>query len=81
MDEKNSDHSQTVWLPVCCCYPLLRIGGLTVACFHFFITKIAPSKNALHLLALTLDFVFSSFHLNSHKQKDNETKMLDIFSR
>ena len=60
---------------------IITFGGLTVACFHFFITKIAPSKNALYLLALALDFVFSSSQLNSHKQKDNETKMLDIFLR
>ena len=46
------------------------------ACFLFLITKIAPSKNTLCLLAL--DFVFSSSQVDSHKQEDNETKMLHI---
>ena len=69
-----------MWLPVCCHYPIWHIGlvepvfsGLTAACFPFLITKIAPSKNALYLLAL--DFVYSSSQVDSHKQKDNETKM------
>ena len=53
-------------------------SSLTAACFHFLITKIAPSKNALYLLALALDFAFSYFQLNSHKQKDNETKTVHI---
>ena len=53
-------------------------SGPTAACFHFLITKIAPSKNALYLLALTLDFAFSYSQLNSHKQKDNEIKMVHI---
>ena len=73
-----------MWLPVCCHYPIWHIGlvepaafsGLTAACFLFLITKIAPSKNALYLLAL--DFVFSSSQVDSHKQKDNETKMVHI---
>ena len=73
----------TVWLPVCCHYPIWEIGlvepalfsGLTAACFPFLITKIAPSKNALYLLSL--DFVFSS-QVDSHKQKGNETKMVYI---
>ena len=73
-----------MWLPVCCHYPILHIGlvepaafsGLTAACFLFLITKIAPSKNALYLLAL--DFVVSSSLVESHKQEDNETKMIHI---
>ena len=76
-----------MWLPVCCHYPLWCIGlvespaafsGLTAVCFHFLTTKIAPSKNALYLLALALNFVFSSPQLNSHKQKDNEAKIVHI---
>ena len=53
-------------------------SGLTAACFHFLISKIAPSKNGLYLLALALDFASSCSQLNSHKQKDNEMKMAHI---
>ena len=74
----------TVWLPVCCHYLIWHIGliepaafsALTATCFLFLIIKIVPSKNALYLLAL--DFVFPSSEVDSHKQKDNETKMVHI---
>ena len=75
-----------MWLPVCCNYPIWHIGlvepaafsGLTAACFLCLITKIAPSKNALYLLTLALDFVFSSSQLDCQMQKDNEAKMVHI---
>ena len=86
MDGKNSNHSQTIWLPVWCHYPISQIGlveptafsSLTAACFLFLITKIAFSKNTLYLLALALDFVFSSSQLDNHKQQDNEKKIVHI---